>query len=274
MQFARILVMKKLSAKLVVRVAVLVAFGLLVVHAMAAEVPAKPTHYFNDYASLIDPGTAQQLEQRLEDFERQTSNQILVVIYKSLPADAAIEDFTQNAFRAWKVGQQGRNNGAVLFVFVSDRKMRIQTGYGLEGALPDAICKRIISDEMAPRFKTGDFAGGLTAAVNAMIAATRGEYKGTGQTVAQARARARQSEGSAVDLIIFLVVLGIVGLSWLRAAGRGRVYTSSGSRGSGGVWWIGGGGGGGGGYSSGGGGGSGFSGGGGDSGGGGASGSW
>src|SRR6266403_250718 len=68
--FARILVMKKLSAKLVVRVALLAAFGLLVVHAMAAEVPAKPTHYFNDHASLIDPGTAQQLEQRLEDFER------------------------------------------------------------------------------------------------------------------------------------------------------------------------------------------------------------
>jgi uncharacterized protein len=275
MQVARILVMKKLSAKFIVRVALLAAFGLLVVHALAAEVPPKPTRYFSDYASLIDPATAQKLDQRLEDFERQTSNQILVVIYKSLPADAALEDFTQDAFRAWKVGQQGRNNGAVLFVFVNDRKMRIQTGYGLEGALPDAICKRIISDEMAPRFKTGDFAGGLTAAVNAMIAATRGEYKGTGQTVAQARARARQGEGSTVDLIIFFVVLGIVGLSWLRAARRGRVYTSSGSRGSGGIWWIGGGGGGGGGgYSGGGGGGSGFSGGGGDSGGGGASGSW
>src|SRR6476661_3290376 len=205
MQFARILVMKKLSAKLVLRVALLVVFGLLV-HAMAAEVPAKPTRYFNDYASLIDPGTAQQLNQRLADFERQTSNQILVVIYPSLPADAALEDFTQDAFRAWKPGQQGRNNGAILFVFVNDRKMRIQTGYGLEGALPDAICKRIISDEMAPRFKAGDFAGGLTAAVNAMIAATRGEYTGSGRTVAESRAQARQGEGSMVDLIIFLVV--------------------------------------------------------------------
>ena len=110
-----------------------------------------------------------------------------------------------------------------------------------------------------------------------MIAATRGEYKGTGQTVAEARAQARQGQGSAIDLIIFVVVLGFIGLSWLRAARRGTVYTSSGSRGSGGVWWIGGaevvagvagavGGGGGGG--------GGFSGGGGDSGGGGASGGW
>ena len=267
--------MKRLMSKYLIRVAVLAVFGLFVVHALAADVPPKPTRYFNDYASLIDAGTAQQLNQQLEEFERQTSNQILVVIYQSLPADTAMEDFTQDAFRAWKVGQSGRNNGAVLFIFVKDRKMRIQTGYGLEGALPDATCKRIISDEMAPRFQAGDYAGGVSAAVNAMIAATRGEYKGTGQTVAQARAQARGGQGSAVDVIIFLVVLGFIGLSWLRAARRGTLYSSSGSRGSGGVWWIGGGGGGGGGGNSGGGGGGGgFSGGGGDSGGGGASGGW
>src|SRR3984885_15109498 len=200
--------MKKLTFQYLIRVGLLTALGLFVLQALAAEVPPKPTRYFNDYASLIDAGTAQQLNQQLEEFERQTSNQILVVIYQSLPADTAMEDFTQDAFRAWKVGQSGRNNGAVLFIFVKDRKMRIQTGYGLEGALPDAICKRIISDEMAPRFQAGDFAGGMTAAVNTMIAATRGEYKGTGQTVAQARAEAKKREGSTVDLVIFLVVLG------------------------------------------------------------------
>ena len=263
--------MKKLIAEFLIRVCLLGAFGLLVALAPATEVPARPLHYFNDYASLIDPRTAQQLDRRLEDFERQTSNQILVVIYPSLPADAAIEDFAQDAFRAWKPGQQGRNNGAILFVFVKDKKMRIQTGYGLEGALPDAICKRIISDEIAPRFQVGDFGGGMTAAVDAMIAATRGEYKGTGQTVAQTRAKARHDGQNTVDLVILLVVFGFIGLSLLRAARRGTVYTSSGSRGSGGVWWIGGGGGGGGGGDGGGGG---FSGGGGDSGGGGASGGW
>jgi uncharacterized protein len=265
--------MKKLIVEFLIRGLFLAALGLLAVKALAANPPAKPEHYFNDYAALVDAGTAQRLDQRLEDFERQTSNQILVVIYPSLPADSSVEDFTQDAFRAWKVGQQGRNNGAVLFVFVKDRKMRIQTGYGLEGALPDAICKRIISDEMAPRFQAGDFAGGMTAAVNAMIAATRGEYKGTGLTVAQARAQTRQSEGGTFNLIFLLVVFGFIVFSWVRAARRGTVYTSSGSRGSGGIWWIGGGGGGGGG-SSGGGGGGGFSGGGGDSGGGGASGGW
>ena len=256
------------------RLVILTFLGLFVLNAAAAGVPPKPPRYFNDFASLVDSQTAEKLNRQLEDFERDTSNQLLVVVYPSLPPDAVLEDFTQDAFRAWKPGQQGRNNGAILFVFVKDRKMRIQTGYGLEGALPDAICKRIISDELAPRFKAGDFAGGLTAAVSAMIAASRGEYKGVGRTVAESQAQSRRGQESMVDLIIFLVVLGIIVLSWIRRAGRGTVYTSSGSRGSGGVWWVGGGGGGGGSFGGGGGGGGGFSGGGGDSGGGGASGSW
>ena len=197
---------------------------LFVLHAVAADVPPKPPRYFNDFTSLVDSQTAEKLNQKLEDFERQTSNQLLVVIYPSLPPDAAIEDFAQDAFRAWKPGQQGRNNGAILFVFVKDRKMRIQTGYGLEGALPDAICKRIISDELAPRFRVGDYAGGLTAAVNAMIAASRGEYKGAGRTVAESRARAGRDQQNMVDLIIFLAVLGIIGFLLIRLALRAKLY--------------------------------------------------
>jgi uncharacterized protein len=248
----------------------------LALRSTATEIPPKPPRYFNDFANLVRPETAQKLNQLLANFERQTSNQILVVIYPSLPVDTTLEDFTQDAFRAWKPGQQSRNNGAILFMFVKDKKLRIQTGYGLEGALPDAICKRIISDQIAPRFRVGDFDGGLAAGVNAMIAATRGEYTGNGRTVADVRVRSRHGEESFWDLVIFLVVFGIIGIWWIRAARRGTLYTSR-SRGSGGGWWIGGsgfGGGGGGGFSGGGGDGGGFSGGGGDSGGGGASGGW
>jgi uncharacterized protein len=248
----------------------------LALRVAAAEIPPKPTRYFNDFAGLVRSQTAEDLNQKLAAFERQTSNQILVVIYPSLPGDTTVEDFAQDAFRAWKPGQAARNNGAILFMFVKERKLRIQTGYGLEGALPDAICKRIISDEIAPRFQARDFDGGLTAGVNAMISATRGEYTGTGRTVADGRAQAHHERESFWDLIIFLAVFAIIGMTFLRAARRGTLYTSSRSRGSGGTWWIGGGGfgGGGGGGGSGGGGGGGFSGGGGDSGGGGASGGW
>ena len=138
---------------------------------------AKPQHYFNDYASLIDARTAEELNQRLEDFERQTSNQILVVIYRSSPANASVENFALDAFRAWKPGQKGKNNGVILFIFVQDRKIRLETGLGLKQALPDSLCQRIISEQIAPRFKTGDFKAGLTAAINSIVAAIRDAHK-------------------------------------------------------------------------------------------------
>jgi uncharacterized protein len=264
---------------LVVYFALTAALGLLITQAFAADIPGtppKPGHYFNDYASLVSPDTAQQLDQKLENFERETSNQILVVIYKSLPGGAAVEDFAQAAFRAWKVGQKGKNNGAILFIFVNDRKAWIQTGYGLEGALPDAICRRIVGDELAPRFQAGDFNGGLTAAVNAMIAATKGEYKGTGKTVGEARKQNAVTAGGVIETIFVLIVFGLIAFTFLRNLRRGTVYSSGGAARPGGIWFFGGGGDGGG-FSGGGGGGDGgggFSGGGGDSGGGGAGGSW
>src|SRR5260370_22054462 len=113
-------------------------------HTENAVTPSKLERYFNDFASLVSLEAAERLNQQLAEFDRHTSNQILVVIYSSLPPDAAIEDFAQDAFRAWNPGQKGLNNGAILFIFVKDRKMRIQTRYALEGALSNAIRQRSI----------------------------------------------------------------------------------------------------------------------------------
>ncbi len=163
-------------------------------------------------------------------------------------------------FSRGKLARKDKNNGALLLVFTQDRKMFLQTGYGLEGAMPDAICKRIIEDEIKPHFKTGDYDAGLTAGVNAILAAAKGEYKGTGRTHGN-------SQGIPVVFIIIFVIVVIIILSNAR---RGGYYSSSGwsggGWGGGGGGWSGGGGGGGGG--------GGFSGGGGSTGGGGAGGSW
>jgi hypothetical protein len=168
---------------------------------VAAGVPPKPTRYFNDYASVVDSQTAEKLNRQLADFERQTSNQILVVIYRSLPVNASIEDFALDAFRVWKPGRKGKNNGVILFIFVQDRKIRIETGLGLEQALPDSLCQKIVSDQIAPRFRTGDFNGGLAAAINSIVTATRDAYNGTGKTVAEQKAadEARTGQGSATE---------------------------------------------------------------------------
>jgi uncharacterized protein len=236
-------------------------------------IPPAPTHYFNDYANLIKPATVSTLNQQLADFERATSNQILVVIYPKYNSETSLEDFAQRAYRAWKVGQSGKDNGAILFVFVQDRKMRIQTGRGLEGALPDATCIRIIEDEIAPHFQQQDFDGGLTAGVEAMMAAAKGEFKGTGTTVSQRNAR---HADSGIGLVPLLFILLFVVFIFFRARRRGGTIYSNAGRSMPFIWFGGGGGGGGGGGFSGGGGGDGggFSGGGGDSGGGGASGGW
>src|ERR1700733_12875321 len=97
-----------------------------------------------------------------------------------MQSDSSIEDYTVRVAEAWKVGQKTKSNGAVLFVFVQDHKMFLQVGYGLEAVIPDATAKQIIDNEIKPPFKNGDFDGGVTAGVKAIIAATRGEYKGNG----------------------------------------------------------------------------------------------
>jgi uncharacterized protein len=233
----------------------------------ADVIPPKPDRYFNDYAHVVDAGTANQLNSQLEDLEKSSSDQVVVAIYPKMQSDSSIDDYTIRVARAWGVGQKGTNNGAVLFVFTQDRKMFIQVGYGLEGVLPDALCKQITEYEIKPRFKEGDYAGGLRAGVNAIIAATRHEYKGTGTTDFQKRQIAHNNWARSMSWIVIIIVFILISL-----ANR----TQRGSRG----WVIGGGGwggfsgGGGWGGSSGGGGSGGFSGGGGSFGGGGAGSSW
>jgi len=234
----------------------------------ADQLPPPPARYFNDYASLVPAADAERLDAKLKAFDEQTSNQVVVAVFPELPSPS-LEDFTIRAAQSWRAGREKLDNGVVLFVFVKDRKSRMEVGYGLEGALPDVTAKQILDDVMAPRFRTGDFAGGLEAAVDAIIAATKGEYK--------AEPRAAPSQGiDPTVLIIIIVILFIV----LRVWGSRRGWTNYtgggwGSGGWGGGGWSSGGGGwssGGGGWSGGGGGG--FSGGGGSFGGGGASGSW
>lgn len=252
--------------------------------ARAAEViPPAPRDHFNDYAGVVNRQTAQQLESALTQFERDTSNQILVVIYPHMQSDSSLEDYTVRVFEAWKVGRQGINNGAVLFIFSQDRRMRIATGYGLEASLPDALCKRILDDEIAPRFRNGDFSGGVRAGATAMMAAARGEYRGNGRLAANRGGGGTvtiRSGGMTVVgfMVIFFIIAASIVLSIVRRFLRGfTVYNPRGRRPfntwTGGGWGGGGWSGGGGGWSGGGGGGS-FSGGGGSTGGGGASGSW
>ena len=229
----------------------------------AERIPPRPDRFFNDFAGVVSPATASQLNARLEQVERESSNQLVVAIYPKMDSASSVEDYTVRVAQAWKVGQQGKNNGAVLFVFKDDHKLYLQVGYGLEATLTDAIASQIIERELKPAFRAGNFEAGLRAAVTAMIAATKGEYKGTGRTVADA------TPGTSFNIVKVVVIVLFVLFFLIRSSRRSVVYSGRRS-GLGGVLWTGGGGG----WSSGGGGGGGFSGGGGSFGGGGAGGSW
>jgi uncharacterized protein len=249
----------------------LLALVLSVTVGRAAEtIPPKPPRMFNDYAGVVSPGVADRLNTQLAQFERDTSDQVVVAVYRKMESDSSIEDYTQRVAQAWGVGQADKRNGAVLFVFIDDRRMFIQVGYGLEGALPDVTAFDITERHIKPKFRTGDYEAGLVTGVDLICKAIHGEYKGTGGTNAERRLD-NSSGGGTAGLLVFLFFIIMIMIA-VRAARRrgGYRYTGFGGPFVMGNW-------GGGGWSSGGssgGGFGGFSGGGGSFGGGGAGSSW
>ena len=149
--------------------------------AYALTVPEKPASYVTDTASLLSSGTKQQLEGILGDFEKETSNQVLVAIFPSLDGQV-LEDFSIKLAEKWKAGTKKNDNGVILLVFRDDHAIRIEVGYGLEGPLPDALAGQIIRNEITPAFRQGDFDGGVLKGVTAILQATRGEYKASAPT--------------------------------------------------------------------------------------------
>jgi uncharacterized protein len=235
--------------------------------AYALEIPAPTTYRVNDFAAALKPETKERLESKLRTFEKETTTQIVVAMFPSLE-DESLEDFVNRMFIAWKIGQQNNNNGVLLAIFINDRKVRIEVGYGLEGALTDALSSRIIRNELAPDFKAGNYDAGVEKTVDAIMKAVRGEYAASPES--------DKPQTSYFALLVFFLVIMFIIIKVMRGpvtigpySRRRRHNDTWGSGGwySGGSGWGGGGWGGG---SSGGG----FSGGGGSSGGGGASGSW
>ncbi len=237
----------------------------------AEDLPPPPRAYFNDDAGLVSEADTRRLDQKLRQLDEETSTQIVVVVFPKLPSPS-LEDFTARTAQAWRVGRSELDNGAVFFVFVEDRAMRIEVGYGLEGALPDALAARILREQVAPRLREDDWAGGLEAGIDAIVAAVEREYA--------APTAERTREGPSLAAVLIVVALVIVFLLLVRFGTPGHPGRTYGGRGwrrdsshwGGGRWGGGGTWGGGGGW--GGGSGGGFMGGGGSFGGGGASSSW
>ena len=242
--------------------------ALIAIETRAGEViPPKPDRYFNDYASVISKEAASRFNEQLAQFERETSDQVVIAVFPKMQSDSSIEDYAQRIAQSWGVGTKTQRNGVAILVFIADRNMSIQVGYGLEGALPDIVAYDIRANHINPHFRSGDYEGGLSEGIDLVCKAIRGEYKGDGTTVRERQTSRNAGAPSFLFFIIFIIVLIAISRAMRRLGGYG--YSSG--RGGPIFFPIGGGGGG---WSSGGGGFSGFSGGGGSFGGGGSSGSW
>jgi len=188
--------------------------------------PPKPAHYFNDYAGIVSESVAEELDRQLTQFERDTSNQVVVATFQKMQSDSDIADYTQRVAESWGVGQKDRRNGVVLFVFVEDRKMIIQVGYGLEGALPDVTAFNITEYQMKPRFIAGDYEGGLRIGIHSICSAIRGEYPAKTETAPKQSPHRR----SVVPLFLLFSLLPLSLLAGLhRAVRRGYAYSRAGS---------------------------------------------
>lgn len=148
---------------------------LLISPSLAYYSPGKPENFVNDYAGMLSSETRDILEAKLNQFEKETSNEIAVVTIESLKGDT-IENFSVKLFEEWGIGKKDKNNGVLILISQEDREMRIEVGYGLEGALTDTQSYWIIQNIMVPTFRAEDYDVGVTQAVNKIIAATKGEY--------------------------------------------------------------------------------------------------
>ena len=262
--------------------------------------PGSPRGLVNDFANLLNTDDVSTLETKLEKFKQQTGQEIAVVTVTSLGGDT-VENFAEKLFKEWGIGQKNADNGVLLLIAKEDRQLRIEVGYGLEGALTDAQSYWIINEQITPAFKAGDYALGINAGVDKIMAATQGEvlpqedknnFKFNADWLwlilflpvwlASILARSKSWwAGGVVGAVAGLLVgwwwgfiyTGLLSLALFIPLGLlfdylvSRAYTASKASGVNPPWWIGGGG-----FGSGGGGFGGFSGG--SSGGGGASGGW
>ncbi|HEX8418038.1 MAG TPA: TPM domain-containing protein [Methylobacterium sp.] len=170
-----------------------------------------------DAAGILKPEERAAIEGKLKAYEDKTSDQVVVATVPSLQG-LGVEVYGNRLFRAWALGEKKTNNGALLLVAPTERKVRIEVGYGLEGALTDALSKVIVTTAITPRFKTGDFAGGINGGVDAMLSILAGDAEEW-----QRKAKVRSDEADPGQVIVYvLIFLVIVFVFWrMNRGGRG-----------------------------------------------------
>jgi uncharacterized protein len=192
-----------------------------------------PPRAVNDFGNFLEPFQREALEQKIRNYNDSTSSAIVIITVPSLDG-YEIEEVALKYMREWKPGIADRDNGVIILVAKQERKARIETGYGMEGVIPDITAKNIIEEKMIPYFKQNDYYRGFDNAVDAIIQAAAGEYK--------AVPKSKAKDGVRGPGIFFLIILAIIIISFFRrgGGGGGSYMSRRGSRGlgSGLPWFI------------------------------------
>jgi uncharacterized protein len=199
--------------------------------AFAQELPERSNTLVTDYTNTLSAADKQKLEDKLVAFNDSTSTQIAVVMMKST-GNYDINAYGVQLLRKWGIGEKKKNNGILVLVAMSDRKMSIQTGYGAEGAVPDIITQEIIQKDMKPHFKQDDYYGGLDAATNSLIKYMKGEYKAEPK-----EEKGKGAAGSGFIVIIIIVVILILVFRNRGGGGGGRQIIGR-RGGASPFWWF------------------------------------
>jgi len=240
----RLPILKK--GRLIFSMRVVLTFLLFLLFISLYGQPAIPDHggiWVHDEANVLSSQAKTTLESILDAERDSTSNQIAILIIPALNG-ASLEDFSLRVAEKWQIGKKDRDNGVLLFISIDDRKMRIETGYGLEGALTDALSSRIIRNEIAPHFRTGDYDGGVQAGITAIIQAIKGEY--INEDPAPRKRNSKRTPLATILILIIIIILasrgrgGKGGGHW--SSGRGWIGPIGGGFGGSGSWGSGGGG--------------------------------
>jgi uncharacterized protein len=202
-------------------IALLVALAAVAVaSAPAAAAAAKEVPFLSgrvvDEAGLLSAAARQRIDGELGALERETGDQVAVLIVQSLGGEP-LEDYSVKVAQTWKLGQKGKDNGILLLISRDDRKLRIEVGYGLEGALTDLRSNEIIDQVIRPRFRQGDFDGGVEQGVDAIVKVLHGQPL-PAQPTAPA-AGAMPIGGRIIFALVFLVVVGVFSLVALATRG-------------------------------------------------------
>lgn len=195
--------------------AVIIFFGLASGLVSALDVPPLRGRV-NDYAKAMTQDQARTLESRLAQFEQETGHQVAVLTIPTLDGED-IEGFSIRVAENWKIGKKGFDNGVILVVAVKDRRLRLEVGYGLEGVLPDAIAKTIISDYIVPHFRAQDYAGGIVAGIDAVLKVIKNE------PLPESARKKERNQGSELNSIaMFAITLAVFGLMAFASTGNRR----------------------------------------------------